>query len=251
MKRIKYSLLQKFPELCLEWSKKNIKSPKEYSYGSSQKVWWKCKICSYEWEATVANRAGSNRGCPLCAKPSRIVSNNNRLSIIYPDIAKEWNYIKNNSLTPDDIQYGSSKKVWWNCLICNNIYLASCHARTGHTKTACPNCKKSKGEKSIENYLKQYSIPYKTEYQFTDCKNIFPLRFDFAIWINNQLKLIEYNGEQHYKITGYYLNQDKLIRTIKNDKIKLDYCINNDIPFLIIKYSDKNINLILKNFIKI
>ncbi|MBO6239473.1 MAG: zinc-ribbon domain-containing protein [Butyrivibrio sp.] len=30
-----------------------------------------------------------------------------------PDIAKEWNYKKNNGLSPDSIGYASKKKVWW------------------------------------------------------------------------------------------------------------------------------------------
>ena len=30
-----------------------------------------------------------------------------------PDLAKEWNYEKNGDLKPEDVSYGSKKKVWW------------------------------------------------------------------------------------------------------------------------------------------
>ena len=30
-----------------------------------------------------------------------------------PDLAKEWNYEKNGDLKPEDVSYGSNKKVWW------------------------------------------------------------------------------------------------------------------------------------------
>lgn len=30
-----------------------------------------------------------------------------------PDLAKEWNYEKNGDLRPEDVSYGSNKKVWW------------------------------------------------------------------------------------------------------------------------------------------
>ena len=30
-----------------------------------------------------------------------------------PDLAKEWNYEKNGDLRPEDMSYGSKKKVWW------------------------------------------------------------------------------------------------------------------------------------------
>lgn len=33
----------------------------------------------------------------------------------YPDIAKQWHPTKNHPLTPDDVSYGSGKKVWWKC----------------------------------------------------------------------------------------------------------------------------------------
>ena len=32
-----------------------------------------------------------------------------------PEIAAEWNYSKNNGLTPDMVTRGSNKKVWWCC----------------------------------------------------------------------------------------------------------------------------------------
>lgn len=30
-----------------------------------------------------------------------------------PDLVKEWNYKKNGNLKPEDVSYGSDKKVWW------------------------------------------------------------------------------------------------------------------------------------------
>ena len=36
-----------------------------------------------------------------------------------PELAKEWNTIKNGTLSPTDIKAGSAKKVWWLCNICN------------------------------------------------------------------------------------------------------------------------------------
>ena len=41
--------------------------------------------------------------------------NSRRLDILYPDVAAEWNYEKNNGLKPSDVTYGSNKKVWWCC----------------------------------------------------------------------------------------------------------------------------------------
>ena len=64
------NLLSNNPKLCEEWDySKNKKKPKEYTLCSSQKVWWKCKKCGYEWEITINSRNGSRKtGCPKCNK---------------------------------------------------------------------------------------------------------------------------------------------------------------------------------------
>ena len=57
------------PNLLEEWhyEKNNEISPEEIAVYSNRKVWWKCKICNYEWQATVSNRyKGSN--CPNCMR---------------------------------------------------------------------------------------------------------------------------------------------------------------------------------------
>ena len=39
---------------------------------------------------------------------------NNSLAEVHPELASEWSE-KNLPLTPDDITFGSNKKVWWKC----------------------------------------------------------------------------------------------------------------------------------------
>ena len=36
---------------------------------------------------------------------------NNSLAEVHPELVSEWE--KNLPLTPDDITFGSNKKVWW------------------------------------------------------------------------------------------------------------------------------------------
>jgi len=37
------------------------------------------------------------------------------LNISHPDIANQWHPGKNAHLRPDDVTYGSSKRLWWKC----------------------------------------------------------------------------------------------------------------------------------------
>ena len=57
------------PELAEEWNydKNNGILPSTVSYGSKKRVWWKCKNCGYEWQASIDNRSRGN-GCPQCAR---------------------------------------------------------------------------------------------------------------------------------------------------------------------------------------
>ena len=100
------------PELEKEWDyKKNIINPNNIIGGSEEKVWWKCKN-EHSWRASISNRVhGGN--CPYCC--GRYVCKDNCLSTTNPELLSEWNYEKNLPLTPVDVTYGISKKVWWKC----------------------------------------------------------------------------------------------------------------------------------------
>jgi len=59
------------PELAAEWhpSKNFPLTPEGLTWGSSKKVWWKCRY-GHEWQTTVANRSGLNTACPKCSPQS-------------------------------------------------------------------------------------------------------------------------------------------------------------------------------------
>src|SRR5699024_11548816 len=73
------------------------------------------------------------------------------------------------------------------------------------------------------------------EYRFDDCRNILPLPFDFYIPKYNLC--IEYHGEQHYKDSGWFNSTEEFNDLQKRDRIKKQYCIDNDIDFLEIPYN--------------
>ena len=65
-----YNLLLCNSKLASEWNhSKNIMSALEYTPNSNKKVWWKCKECEHEWEASICERNrkdGKSSGCPRC-----------------------------------------------------------------------------------------------------------------------------------------------------------------------------------------
>ena len=59
----------KHPELLDEWDyEKNVDiTPDKVMYGSTRKVWWKCKKGHPSWQACISSRA-KGHGCPICGK---------------------------------------------------------------------------------------------------------------------------------------------------------------------------------------
>ena len=92
---------------------------------------------------------------------------------------------------------------------------------------------------------------FKRQYTFDNCRNIYPLPFDFYLIDYNIC--IEYDGEQHYKPNNFFGGIDKFNYIQINDKIKITYCTDNSIKLFRIKYNNSivdNINMILENLKK-
>ncbi len=104
----------------------------------------------------------------------------------------------------------------------------------------CPTCSESRGEREVRNYLESIGINYITQYRFLNCKSKKPLPFDF--YLPDLNICIEYHGTQHYISFEHFGGDDKLERTQKHDKIKSDYCKNNNIKLIVIKYNESIID---------
>lgn len=131
--------------------------------------------------------------------------------------------------------------IAWQCQCkCGNFILVSTnHLTTGNTQSC--GCLSSKGEQKIMEYLQNNKISYAKQYMFADLlgKELCPLRFDFAILSNNNtlLGLIEFQGIQHYQ-NVYKLSEQDWLYSLERDRTKQQYCKNNNIPLLEIKYND-------------
>lgn len=137
-------------------------------------------------------------------------------------------------------QKGTYYKV--RCLLCGREYLATFNTLT---RTISCGCQKSIGEFNIAKILKDNNISFIKEYKFPDSL----LRYDFAILDlnNNIVRLIEFDGEQHYinhvKKTGWS-SEINYQKTVEHDLIKNQMAINNHIPLARIPYWERhNINL--------
>lgn len=129
------------------------------------------------------------------------------------------------------------------CLLCGREYEA-----LGQTleKTLGCGCQKSIGEFNIIQILQNNNIKYIKEYSFPQSL----LRFDFALIDenNNILRLIEFDGEQHYeqnvKNSGWNTYQ-KYQYTLEHDLQKNQLALSHHIPLVRIPYWERD-NITLK-----
>ena len=128
------------PILAKEWNyeKNGDFKPENFTANSGHKAWWKCSK-GHEWQATIDSRNGRN-GCPYCSN-QKVLKGYNDLQTVNPTLAKEWNYEKNNGLTPTDVMANTDKKVWWKCSE-GHEWQANIGKR--NRGNGCPQCAKEK-----------------------------------------------------------------------------------------------------------
>ena len=212
---------------------------------SYTKIIFTCLDCKNDFKQLPSNHL-IGHGCPICADRTKTTEE----------------FIKEAKLIPHTTEIGYDKFVYVNCrtkgiftcLKCEEDFLQT--PNTHLRGKGCPRCKESKGEKAIRKFLSENNILFDDQYWFQGCRYINPLPFDFVLLDenNNCKALIEYQGKQHYIPTNFgssSMTKEEHFECLqRNDKIKLDYTINNNIPLLRIHYKDyKNIPILLEKFI--
>lgn len=110
------SLGTNHPDLLEQWDKKRNGILDPYSLSSTYhpNVWWVCtENPKHRWQASPAYRARTDTGCPYCN--NRIVTKENSLAGLYPEVAKLWHKKKNGVLKPTEVAPKTNKTVWWKC----------------------------------------------------------------------------------------------------------------------------------------
>lgn len=129
----------------------------------------------------------------------------------------------------------------WQCKCeCGNTCLASVKKLREGYALSC-GCKAgSLGQQKIRTILEKNNISYQQEYTLKNCKNPatgYDFRFDFAIFNEDGTlnRLVEYDGQQHFKSKDGFMSQ-ALEWTQYKDKIKNQYCQQNNITLIRIPY---------------
>lgn len=225
----------------------NLKHNNKYDYSKVNYVNDSTKItiiCPLHGEfIQLPNKHLNGRECNLC-KPQKTANTfKTKYSKIFIEKAIK---LHNNKYTYNINDYQAMKKIMKIiCKIHGIFYQKPDNHLNGR---GCPSCYNSTGENAIENFLTSNNIIYIKEKKFNNCANILPLPFDFYLPPHNTL--IEFDGIQHFKPIAYFGGEDNFKKQQINDKIKNEYCFQNNIRLIRIPYHKiKEIKTILAIFI--
>jgi len=126
------------PEWLPQWhpTRNGELTPDQVLVGSPRALWWRCEVCRHDWVASAAARAHTGSGCQVCAR-----ANYRRaeapLTVTHPAVAATWHPTANGAAVPEEVTYGSDRRVWWRCEA-GHEWQTTVNKRT--TGMRCPYC---------------------------------------------------------------------------------------------------------------
>lgn len=200
----------------------------------SSHVFWHCKCdCGNEYDVDGTYlRLGITTSCLQCARSKNGIKH--RLNLVGQRFGKLTVLGCNEERTKKE------KRTCWICKCDCGNYTEALGSNLINGNVQSCGCLVSKGEKEIESLLIKHRIKYKTQFIFPDLKDKDFLRFDFAILNQDDTlsHLIEYDGIQHFKPIEYFGGEKNFKNQQRRDNIKNDYCQNNNIKLIRIRYDE-------------
>ena len=215
--------------------------------------WWHCRCikCGKEKDFCGGEIRQGRIGECKCDKQKNLPKTNKISSHYFKNEITKSNKIKNElnhqygKLTVIDFAYTKNTKAYWYCRCeCGNECIVSGNAlRNGDIKSC--GCLVSYQESIIEKILLENHISFQKEYSFQDLYDKKLLRFDFAIYNqNNQItRFIEFDGRQHKygpDNTHWSHSIDTLTTIQERDNIKNNFCLKHNYPLIRIPYTKLN-----------
>lgn len=211
---------------------------KTKSRGNGCNIYWICQCsCGNTISVNSCNlnsglQKNRNMSCGKCHANRKDLSGNiyGKLTVLNADP----NYIPNEK---------NGWKTKWLCKCeCGNIISVFRDNLVQLHTTSCGCINQSIGEANIEKLLQENHINYAKEFSFSDLKNKRRLRFDFAIFDNNNnlSHLIEFDGRQHNNDYNVWGGEETLAERQLRDQMKNEYCQNKGILLIRIPYEKRD-----------
>lgn len=200
-----------------EQNSKHDIDPSTISVTSHKIVYWKCAN-GHKWAEKVETIYRRKTKCFYCSG-RQVLTGYNDLQTLYPEIAAEWDYDKNDE-TPDKVSPNSEKSYFWICPK-GHHYSKTVNRRT-HSKQSihCPKCVKAHStsfpEQAIYFYAKQFYPDALNRY-----RELSNTGLELDIFIPSWNVGIEYDGKEFHSSLEAKEREERKYRICKEKNIKL------------------------------
>lgn len=222
--------------LTSQKNSKELKPGEQYNYwtvvskvqetGTGGKYICRCKCGNERIIPRQALVSGASKSCGCYQK--EVISQQNLIDLV----GKRFGCL--TVLSRADVKVKGD--VYWNVICdCGTKKVISGHSMRKGDIISCGCSNVSGGELEIKQILQENNIPFLAQYTFPD----FPRkRYDFVILDSNNavIRLIEYDGEQHYHPVDFFGEEEGFKKTVFRDQEKNHYAIVHNIPLIRIPY---------------
>ena len=208
---------------------------RDFEKNINHKAYWKC-LCDCGNVVSIRGqdlRHGKTKSCGCLAK--QLLTERNLVDITN----QRFGHL--TAIKRLGISEKTHRSIWLCKCDCGNTCEVELTSLTcGNTKSC--GCLNSYAEERIALLLKEHHINFKQQYTFPDLygNNNAKLRFDFAIFDedNKLMKVIEFQGEQHY-IPFKNDTIESFAKRQQYDLLKKKYCNEHNIQLIEITYKDR------------
>lgn len=217
--------------------------------GIGSKVSITCKLHGNKFKQSANNHLHPKRptGCPICARERLSAA----LALGADKFVEQARVTHGFMYDYSEVDYKNNRtKVKIICPEHGPFYQVPWSHLSGN---GCPNCSGSRMERKIHDFLRSKKIRHRREFSFPDCVHIGRLKFDFAIIGQDGIPvgLIEYHGDQHFKVVEHFGGLEGFEQRVLRDKIKQEYCARKSLPLLVLtSANDNNCNDMVYKFVR-
>ncbi|QXN67897.1 hypothetical protein FPHOBKDP_00143 [Listeria phage LPJP1] len=132
------------------------------------------------------------------------------------------------------------------CNLCDFIFKTRSQYLTAmdkpsKTRNLCPKCNASNSEKIFAKFLDSQNINYEMQKKFKECIGINNRVTPFDFYIDSMNLIVEIDGKQHDSLKyAFHRDIKEYERTVANDNIKNNFCSENNIGLIRLRYNCKS-----------
>ena len=177
-------------EQCQEYALRRVGKLLSTEYiNSLTPMIWKCGVESHPpWPAMASSVLRRESWCAHCAGCARLTIEHCQ------EVARQ-----RGGTVISTVYHNNNTEVEWKCHVKEHTSWRATPGNVMYNGTWCPFCQISKGEREISDILTKHGFTFEQQKGFPFSQR---RKYDFFILSHNTL--IEYDGKQHFIVTGHY-----------------------------------------------